>query len=335
MTTSACKAVTAVGDSGARQPLAQCASAVMMIRPAAFSANPETAASNAFQSTEPVTDAGRQTALAEFDGLVRALDQAGVDIVLVHDQADPPRPDAVFPNNWLSLHHDGTAVLYPMLSPLRRRERRRDVLGAIEARGFQVRRVLDLTGWESSDVYLEGTGSVVFDHRQRIAYACVSPRTQARPLEQLATELGYRPELFTATGPAGEPVYHTNVLMCVGEDFATLCCEAIGDPLERRRLREGLEQGGREMIEIDRAQMNSFAGNMLALETRDGGRVVALSASAWGSLDVFQRRSLERRGAIVAAAVPTLERFGGGSVRCMLAEIFLPRDAADATAPAG
>lgn len=316
-------------------PLAQCASAVLMIRPAAFSANPETAASNAFQSTEAATDRDREMALREFDGLVGALEQAGVDIVLVHDEADPPRPDAVFPNNWLSLHHDGTAVLYPMLSPLRRRERRRGVLAAIESRGFQVRRILDLTGWESSDLYLEGTGSVVFDHRQRVAYACASPRTQARPLEQLVTELGYRSELFVATGPAGEAIYHTNVLMCVGEDFATLCSEAIGDSVERRRVSEALEQGGHELIEISRAQMNAFAGNMLALATRGGGRVVALSAAAWDSLEAAQRRRLERHGAIVTAAVPTLERFGGGSVRCALAEIFLPGAAPGAPATVG
>jgi len=316
-------------------PLTQCASAALMIRPAAFSANPETAASNAFQSGDPATDQDREAALREFDHLAKALDRAGVKIVIVQDEADPARPDAVFPNNWLSLHHDGTAVLYPMLSPLRRRERRRDVLKTLERRGFAVRRVLDLTGWESSDVYLEGTGSVVFDHVGRVAYACASPRTNARPLEQLATELGYRPELFAATDAAGAAIYHTNVMMSVGEGFATLCCEAITDPLDRRRLREALEGGGRELVEIDRAQMNAFAGNMLALATGDGGRVVALSASAWSSLDATRRRSLERHGAIVTAAVPTLERFGGGSVRCTLAEIFLPRATTGAAAAAG
>jgi len=306
-----------------------------MIRPAAFSANPETAASNAFQSTQPATAQDRERALREFDGLAGALERAGVEVILVHDEADPPRPDAVFPNNWLSLHHDGTAVLYPMLSPLRRRERRRDVLAAIESRGFDVRRVLDLTGWESSDLYLEGTGSVVFDHRQRIAYACSSPRTHGRPLKQLAEELGYRAELFAATGPAAEPIYHTNVLMCIGEGFATLCCEAIGDAVERRRIRQALEEGRGELVEISRAQINAFAGNMLVLATRDGGRVVAMSASAWDSLDAAQRRSLERCGTIVAAPVPTLERFGGGSVRCTLAEIFLPRSSSDASVAGG
>jgi hypothetical protein len=306
-------------------PLAQCTSSVLMVRPAAFSANPETAASNAFQSTAAATDQDREAALREFDGLATGLDRAGVDVTVVHDQADPPRPDAVFPNNWLSLHHDGTAVLYPMLSSLRRRERRRDVLATLESRGYVIRRVLDLTAWESSELYLEGTGSVVFDHGERIAYACASPRTHARPLEQLAAELGYTAELFAATGPAGEAIYHTNVLMCVGEAFATVCCEAIGDAVERHRIRERLERGNRELVEISRAQMNAFAGNMLALASRAGGRVVAMSAAAWDSLDPRQRRSLERCGAIVAVPVPTLERFGGGSVRCTLAEVFLLR----------
>jgi hypothetical protein len=296
-----------------------------MIRPAAFGANPETAESNAFQSAGTASAEDRFAALAEFDGLAEALGRAGVEVVVVPDQADPPRPDAVFPNNWLSLHHDGTAVLYPMFSPVRRRERRRDVIGAVEARGFMVRRVLDLTGWESSDVFLEGTGSVVLDHRDRVAYACLSPRTNARPLEQFCAELGYQPQSFRATGPAGEPVYHTNVLMCVGATFAVLCSEAITDPLERRLLGERLARDGRELLDISRPQMNSFAGNMLALVSGDGTPIVAMSDSAWECLEPGQRRRLEAHGGIVKAAVPTIERFGGGSVRCMLAEIFLPR----------
>lgn len=309
-------------------PLAQCAATVLMVRPAAFGANPETAATNAFQWSEVVTPEEQAQALREFDQLASGLDRAGVEVLVVQDGAEPPRPDAVFPNNWLSLHHDGAAVLYPMLSPLRRTERRRDVLKVIEECGFGVRRVLDLSGWESSDVFLEGTGSIVFDHRDRVAYACLSPRTNPRPLDQLVGELGYQPVTFRAIGPAGEDVYHSNVLMCVGETFATLCCEAVTDPVERRTLRERLLAGGRELIEIDRNQMNAFAGNMLALATTSGGRIVAMSTSAWDSLDAHQRRGLERHGVMLIAAVPTIERFGGGSVRCTLAEIFLPRNAA-------
>jgi hypothetical protein len=309
----------------ARMPRAQCASAVLMIRPAAFGSNPETAASNAFQSAGAETARDAEFAMAEFDAVAEALERAGVQVIVVDDSLEPAKPDAVFPNNWLSLHHDGTAVLYPMLSPLRRRERRRDVIGVLESRGFAVNRILDLTGWESSDVFLEGTGSIVLDHHARVAFACESPRTNPRPLEQFAAELGYEPRMFRATGPAGEPVYHTNVLMCIGERFALACLDAVGDATQQRLLREGLEAGGRELVEIDRAQMGSFAGNALALEATDGTPLLAMSAAGWGSLSASQQRALERHGRPVTPPVPTIERVGGGSVRCMLAEVFLPR----------
>ena len=309
----------------ARLPLAQCAATVLMIRPAAFGANPETAASNAFQVPGAATPADRERAIAEFDGAAVALERAGVEVIVVADTAEPPKPDAVFPNNWLSLHHDGTAVLYPMLSPLRRRERRRDVINAIESRGFLVRRILDLSGWESSEVYLEGTGSMVLDHACRVAYACASHRTNARPLAQFAAELGYEPHVFNASGPDGAPVYHTNVLMCVGERFAAACLHAVGDAVERRRLRESLTGGGRELIELSAGQMSAFAGNMLALSTAGGEPVVALSATAWESLSLVQRAALGRHGRVLTAPLPTIERCGGGSLRCMLAEVFLPR----------
>jgi len=312
-------------DALAHGPRAQCASTVLMIRPAAFGTNPETASSNTFQSAGAPRARDVEFAMAEFDGAAEALQRAGVEVIVVDDTPEPAKPDAVFPNNWLSLHHDGTAVLYPMLSPLRRRERRRDVIATLESRGFGVRRILDLTGWESSDVFLEGTGSMVLDHAARLAWACESPRTHARPLGQFAGELGYEPRLFRATGPAGEPLYHTNVLMCLGERFALACLEAVGDPAQRRQLQEGLEAGGRELVELRRSQMESFAGNALALHSQDGTPLVAMSATGWGSLAPMQRRTLERHGQPVTAAVPTIERLGGGSLRCMLAEVFLPR----------
>jgi len=309
----------------ARMPRAQCTSTVLMIRPAAFGANPETADSNAFQSAGAPTARDAEFAMAEFDAAAEALERSGVEVIVVDDTPEPARPDAVFPNNWLSLHHDGTAVLYPMLSPLRRRERRRDVIAVLESRGFKVSRILDLTGWESSDVFLEGTGSMVLDHRDRVAWACESPRTNARPLEQFGAELGYEPRLFRATGPAGEPLYHTNVLMCVGERFAIACLEAVADATQQRQLREGLETGQRELVEISRAQMESFAGNALALKATDGTPLLAMSSAGWGSLSAAQRHALERHGQPVTPAIPAIERVGGGSLRCMLAEVFLPR----------
>lgn len=315
-------------DTRQGTPLTQCAAAVLMVRPMAFAGNPETAASNAFQSAAQISAKEQAAARMEFDSLAAALERAGVEVLCVNDTPDPPKPDACFPNNWLSLHHDGTAVLYPMLSPVRRRERRPELLTEIQAQGFEILRVLDLADWEDRGAHLEGTGSMVLDHRSRVAYACPSPRTHREVLLAFAGELGYAPVSFEATGPAGEPLYHTNVLMCIGEGFATVCAEAIVDPGQRAQLVEALAATGRELLLISRAQMSAFAGNMLALATRSGSRVIALSATAWAALDAGQRRALERHGEIVAAAVPTVERYGGGSVRCMLAEVFLPRSAA-------
>lgn len=312
-------------DTGPGIPLTQCAAAVLMVRPVAFGGNPETAASNAFQSAGRISAVEQVAARMEFDSLAAALDSAGVEVLCMDDTPEPPKPDACFPNNWLSLHHDGTAVLYPMLSPARRRERRPELLAELGRRGFEVRRVLDLADWEDRGAHLEGTGSMVLDHGSRIAYACPSPRTHREVLGVFAEELGYTPLSFEATGPAGEPLYHTNVLMCIGEGFATVCAEAIADPGQRARVVHGLADRDRDVLTISRAQMGAFAGNMLALVTRSGSRVIALSATAWAALDAGQRHALERHGEIVAAAVPTVERYGGGSVRCMLAEVFLPR----------
>lgn len=297
-----------------------------MVRPAAFCANPETAATNAFQAALAAPGDLRARARAESDALAAALDAAGVEVLLLEDSPDPPRPDACFPNNWLSLHHDGSAVLYPMLAPSRRRERREEALALVRRRGFRVRRVADLTRFEAQDAFLEGTGSLVLDHRARVAYACRSPRTHAAPLEAFARELGYEPHAFDATGPAGEAVYHTNVMMSIGEGFAVACLEAVVDPSQRRRLRESLEAADREVIELGRAAMNAFAGNLLQLATAGGGRVIALSATALTALGAGLRGRLERHGELVSVPVPVIERYGGGSVRCMLAEVFLPRE---------
>ncbi len=297
-----------------------------MVRPAAFSANPDTAATNAFQSRGPASEGLRELARAESDGLAARLARAGVEVVVLEDDLHPPKPDACFPNNWLSLHHDGTVVLYPLLAPSRRPERREAVIALLGARGFAVRRIVDLTSFESEGAFLEGTGSLVLDHRARVAHACRSPRTDGRPLDAFAGELGYAPFVFEATGPDGGPVYHTNVVMSLGERFAVACMDALAED-SRLALREALEAPGRELIELDRAQMNAFAGNLLQLATRDGGRVIALSTTALASLHPAQRRALERHGELVATPVPVIERHGGGSVRCMIAEVFLPRAA--------
>jgi hypothetical protein len=297
-----------------------------MVRPAAFGANPETAATNAFQAAGIFGADLRDEARAESDALAATLDAAGVEVLVLDDTPEPVKPDACFPNNWLSLHHDGTAVLYPMLAPSRRRERREEALELVSRCGFVVRRVVDLTHFEAQSAFLEGTGSLVLDHVARVAYACRSPRTHAAPLAAFARELGYAPHAFDATGPAGEAVYHTNVVMSVGEGFAVACLEAVADEAERRRLRESLQAAGREVLELDRAAMNAFDGNLLQLATRTGGRVIALSTTALAGLGAGLRSRLERYGELVAVPVPVIERYGGGSVRCMLAEVFLPRE---------
>jgi len=303
----------------------QCADAVLMIRPARFGANPETAASNRFQQGGAGADAGL-AARREFDGLVEQLRAAGVEVHVAEDTPDPPKPDACFPNNWVSFHADGTVVLYPMMAPSRRAERRPELMGQLRDAGFRVARTVDLSGWEARGEFLEGTGSLVLDRCHRVAYACRSPRTAAAALADFAAKLGYRVVAFDARGPAGEPLYHTNVMMAVGEGFAVVCAEAIPDAAERAAVLRELRDSGHEPLMIGTAAMHGFAGNLLALRSQGGGQRIALSEAAWASLPPDARSALERHGRIVTAPIPVIERHGGGSVRCMIAEVFLPRE---------
>jgi hypothetical protein len=306
----------------------QAADTVLLVRPVAFHGNPETAESNAFQRPPEAADPAAEQAAAavEFAGLVEALSAAGVRTVVVPDKLSPATPDAVFPNNWVSFHADGTAVLYPMMAPSRRRERRRDILELLSAEhGFRIERVLDLSQHEHEERFLEGTGSMVLDRVNRIAYACLSPRTDAEVLAEAARLLDYEPIAFLATDAEGIAVYHTNVMMCLGADFAVLCEEAIGDAAQRAAVRRRLEQTGHEIVPIDFSQMRSFAGNMLELRGRDGERVLALSARALECLQPGQVQALESRCRLLPVPVAAIEEGGGGSVRCMLAEVHLPR----------
>jgi hypothetical protein len=306
----------------------QCADAVLMIRPACFRYNPETAPSNAFQHPERLADAAA-SAQAEFDALAAALAGEGVRVCICADSAAPPKPDAVFPNNWVSFHADGTVVLYPMQAPSRRAERRRDVLQAVSAQlGFQVSRVLDLTDHEREGRFLEGTGSLVLDRRTRVAYACQSPRTDAVVLEEWARALGYDTVLFDAADRGGVPFYHTNVLMGLGERFALVGAEASA-LADRTRVLNRLRASGRELIEVGYDELEHFAGNVLELATQDEAlgdcRILVMSRSARDALesDTFARLCACTDDVLVAP-LPTIERLGGGSARCMLAEVFLP-----------
>jgi hypothetical protein len=309
---------------------AQAASAVLMVRPASFGWNAETAASNRFQASAPTTGEDAATrAVAEFNALAAALAEAGVTVFACGDRADPVCPDAVFPNNWVSLHADGTVVLYPLLARSRRRERRLDLLLELERRGgHRVGRLLDLTHHELQDRFLEGTGSVVFDHVERVAYACRSPRTEAVVLDELCAELGYTAVVFDAADRAGVPVYHTNVMLSIGTGCVLVCADAV--PAEQRgALLERLAASGRQVLAIDHAQMGAFAGNVLELRGAGSARVLAGSRRAFACLSPGMREQLESCvDRIVAVPVPTIEDQGGGSVRCMLAEVFLPRSSA-------
>jgi hypothetical protein len=307
----------------------QCADAVLMIRPARFGSNPETADSNRFQRAG-ATSADAAAAAREFDRMAVRLTDAGVELIVAEDSPDPVKPDACFPNNWVSFHADGTVVLYPMMAPSRRAERRREPIAAVERAGYRVLRTIDLSPLEARGEFLEGTGSLVLDRARRIAYACLSPRTTAGALAEFAAALDYRIVTFDAFGPENRPAYHTNVLMAIGEAFAVVCAESIARADSRAAVLEELGRGGREVIVIDTAEMNGFAANLLALRARAGDPLIAMSEAALHALAPDKRRRIERHGAIVAVAIPTIERLGGGSVRCMLAEIFLPRRAVPA-----
>jgi hypothetical protein len=304
----------------------QTADAVLMVRPASFGWNPQTQASNRFQRDVPgLAGDANERARAEFDALALQLRSAGVEVAVATDVATPVCPDAIFPNNWVSLHADGTVVLYPMLARNRRLERRLDLVATLAAgQRRTIARLLDLTQHESRGRFLEGTGSVVFDHARQIAYACLSPRTHPEPLAELCDELGYEPCTFTATDTAGVPIYHTNVMLAVGSRCCVVAADAI-DRHDRERVLSTLAASGRHVETINAAQMAGFAGNVLELRAADSGSVLAMSATAQAS---FGPVAIERLAAsvnrIVAAPIPTIETLGGGSVRCMLAEVFLP-----------
>ena len=309
----------------------QCADAVLMVRPRAFGYNPETAATNTFQRPQdPANDAGAAAAArAEFERLAQALGSEGISVCAVDDTPQPAKPDAVFPNNWLSFHDDGTLVLYPMHSASRRLERRQEVIDAVVKRlDFKVSHLIDLTHHERQGRFLEGTGSLVLDHIRRVAYACTSPRTHPQLVAEWARELEYQAVIFEATDRAGAPLYHTNVLMCIGERAVVIGSGAIA-PSDRDRVLAQLGASGREIIEIGPEQIEAFAGNMLELGTWDealgDSRVLVMSDTARRALkpELFAQLS-GCTDAVLAVPIPTIEKLGGGSVRCMLAEVFRP-----------
>lgn len=292
-----------------------------MIRPVRFESNPMTAGSNRFQGASVATaEQQQEAALAEFDGLVAELRANDIDVVVVEDTPEPHTPDSIFPNNWVSFHADGRVVLYPMEAKNRRTERRMDVLDEV---GAQVTGIVDLTHHEDVDHYLEGTGSMVLDRANRVAYACLSSRTHLDPLGDFAQRMDYDVVAFDAVDRTGVPIYHTNVLMNVGEELAVICDEAIPREDQRDAVLQRLRDTGHEIISLGYDQLEAFAGNMLELRTTKGERAVAMSERAFTSLTDEQRERLEDNGRLIVANIDTIEESAGGSVRCMLAEIHL------------
>ena len=308
----------------------QSTSSVFMVRPHSFRKNEETATNNHYQrdiaqaSPEEIIERAQE----EFDGLVDQLKAAEIEVV-VFDEAEPHEtPDALFPNNWISTHADGTVALYPMFAPNRRTERREDVPLVLEHQfGFDVRQIIDFTEFESHNKFLEGTGSIVLDRINRKAYAALSERTDARALEHFCDQLDFEPVAFKAFQTVDNqrlPIYHTNVMMSIGSGYAVVCLDCIDSDDERKQVVDAIAQDGLELIAITEEQVNQFAGNMLEL-TGDEGPVLVMSASAYQSLVPGQIEKLQQHTTLLHAPLPTIETCGGGSARCMIAEIHLPK----------
>lgn len=307
----------------------QITNTVLMIRPVRFRKNEETAVNNYFQEDIGLQHAEiNRKAQAEFDGLVQELSEAGVAVIVVNDNPEANTPDSIFPNNWISFHADGTVVLYPMFAQNRRRERREDILELLENKGFDIREVMDYTGAEEEGVFLEGTGSLLLDRENNIAYCALSDRAAEDLFIEFCEDFDMAPVLFTAWQSVNGhrlPIYHTNVMMCVAERFAVICLSCIDDKKERKLVVDQLRRSGKEIIEISEAQMHQFAGNMLQVLGRNGERLLVMSQAARNALTSNQIKTIEKTSRIISSPLDTIETCGGGSARCMLAEVFLPK----------
>lgn len=299
------------------------ANSVMMVRPAAFGFNEETAASNSFQrETFLSNNEILEEALHEFDRAANELRSHGINVHVVEDTLIPRKPDAVFPNNWISFHPNGMLILYPMEALNRRCERRLEVVLELQQK-FNFEKVLDLTHFESENLFLEGTGSVVFDHENKVAFAATSSRTSEIVFLELCKQIQYTPIMFSAFDENGQPIYHTNVIMCMGDDFVVVCLECLPDEQNRNLFVNEVNRLGKRVLEISVAQMNAFAGNMLLLRDSQNNNKLLLSETAYQSLTSAQFDFLKQRIDFVRFEIPLIESIGGGSARCMLAEVFL------------
>jgi hypothetical protein len=304
----------------------QTTSHLMMIRPASFQFNIETAASNAFQkSLENLTaEEIKHKAIAEFDAYVNRLRKNGIDVKVIQDTDEPQKPDAIFPNNWISMQADGNVYLYPMCTPNRRLEKRTDIVDTLSAE-FKINQVVDLSETEKQHQFLEGTGSIIFDHINKKAYACLSPRTDEAVFKTHCEQLQYEPISFISEDANGYLVYHTNVMLTIGNGFAVICLASIKNADERKKVTDSFADTQHEIIDISFEQMNAFAGNMLQVENADGKTFLVMSKTPFDSLEELQIQQIEKYTTILAVEIPTIETIGGGSARCMLAEIYLAK----------
>ena len=300
---------------------------LLMIEPVAFGFNAETAANNYFQIEQKGADI-QEKALAEFNNFVEQLRNHGINVITIQDTLQPHSPDSIFPNNWVSFHADGTVNLFPMFAINRRVERRQDILDQIKEEGFVINSVEDLSHFENEEKYLEGTGSIIFDHDYKIAYGSVSLRLDEGLFREFCEKINYTPIVFHSFQNVGIdrlPIYHTNVMMCFAEQFVVICLDCIDDELEREKVQEVIKSTEKELIEISEEQMQQFAGNMLQVQNTEGKQFLVMSQTAYKSLNKEQISKIEKHCEIIYADLETIETNGGGSARCMLAEIFLPK----------
>ncbi len=300
----------------------QYTSHLLMIQPIQFNFNAETAVNNSFQ-TNANDNLVSEKAKNEFDGFIQILRNNGIDITIVTDTPLPHTPDSIFPNNWISFHSDGTLCLYPMFAENRRLERKQSVLNAIEEK-FSISQKIDFTHYEANNIFLEGTGSMVLDRDNKIAYACISPRTNLYVLADFCKQMNYTPLSFEAVDENNLPIYHTNVMLCVADEYVVICLKAVANPNERAALVNSFETHQKTIIEIEFNQMNQFAGNMLQVINNKGEKFLVMSSQAFQSLSKEQVKTIENFNPIIHSDLTTIETNGGGSARCMMAEVFLP-----------
>tara|TARA_R110002072_G_scaffold135791_4_gene277485 strand:+ start:8279 stop:9217 length:939 start_codon:yes stop_codon:yes gene_type:complete len=309
----------------------QTTNTILMIRPATFRLNEETAINNYYQTTSENLKSKDVNKLAqeEFDGLVKKLRDTAVNVVIFNDDGSQDTPDSVFPNNWVSFHHNGDVALYPMFAENRRRERREEVILQLENEGFKIKNIVDYSAAEKEELFLEGTGSLVLDRVNRKAYCALSPRADEELLIEFCEDFEYTPVVFTAYQTVETkrlPIYHTNVMMCIAKEFAVICLDCIDDMKERKNVVKHLKEDRKEIISISEEQVNLFAGNMLEVSDSKGNSITVMSQSAYESLTQAQVVSIEKYSKILSSPLTTIETLGGGSARCMMAEVFLPKE---------